>query len=266
MTDRSVACFPADRALVARLRGALGSFSTLEPFDDVALLLDALRVGRVSMTLVIVDASTFEFAESALRRIHSDFASHPLVAYYDPRGLTQRHLFALAQTGITDLVQLDVHDLKHLFGKILESAERTKHAEILSEQLEDDIPPEIRSVFIYALQNAGHSMDVPELAAALGVSKRTLAWRLRQQRFPSPRVFLTWCRLLVASLLLQERGRTLDSVAAQLDFPGGHSLGGVFFRYMGRGIIALREDGVASEVLAAFRAAIAAAGDSPQPT
>ena len=251
---------------MARLRGALGSYSTLEPFDDVTLLFDALRVGRISMTLVMVDASSFEFAEGALRRLHADFPSQPIVAYCDPRGLTQRHIFALAQTGITDLVQLDVHDSKHLFGRILESAERTKHAEILSDQLEDDIPPGLRSVFAFALQNAGQSMDVPQLAAALGLSKRTLAWRLRQHSFPPPRVFLTWCRLLVAALLLDERGRTLDSVAAQLDFPGGHSLGGVFFRYMGRGIIALREDGVANEVISAFRTVIAKAGDSAQPT
>ncbi len=262
MTERRVACFPANRALEARLRGALDNLSTLEPFAEVAPLLDAIRVGRVSMTIVIVDAATFDVTENALRRLHNSFPAHALVAYYNPLGLTPRHFLTLAQTGITDLVQLDVDDRKHVFGKILESAERTKHAQILNERLESDIPPALRSVFLFALEQAGKSMDVPQLAAALGVNQRTLTWRMREQQLPSPRIFLTWCRLLVAALLLDERGRTLDSVAAQLDFPGGHSLGAVFFRYMDCGITKLREESVLEAVIAGFRAAIVEVSES----
>lgn len=238
------------------MRGALGGHSNLEPFSDLNLLTEAIRAGGVSATVVIVDLATFDKAEAALRRIHTSFESHPLVAYYDPRGLTPRHILTLAQSGITDLVQLDVDDSKLLFGKILDSAARVSHARTLVDLIGRDMPPAMRSVFAYALEHAGRSMDVPELAASLGLSKRTLAWRMAANRVPSPRIFLTWCRLLVAALLLNERGRTLDSVADQLDFSGGHSLGAVFFRYLGRGIQQLREEGVLDETLEAFRLAL----------
>jgi AraC-like DNA-binding protein len=238
------------------MRSALGSYTSLEAFSAVAPLVEAIQAGRISATVIIVDAASFDNREAVLHRIHASFASHPLVAYYNPRGLTPRHLLSLAQTGITDLVQLDVDDARHIFGKILESAERTTHAQILTDRLSADLPPKARSVFRFALEHAGQSMDVSELAAALGINRRTLAWQLKQYSLPSPRVFLTWCRLLVAALLLDERGRTLDSVADQLDFPGGHSLGAVFHRYLGRGVVSLREDGVAEEVIGAFRKTI----------
>lgn len=244
------------------MRGALSAYSALEPFSDVSALAEAIRGGGISATVVIVDAATFETAEAALRRIHASFAAHPLVAYYDPRGLTPRHLLALAQSGVADLVQLDVDDSRHVFGRIIESATRVSHAKTLTELLIADIPHPLRSVFTFALEHAGRRMDVPELAAALGISKRTLAYRLERYGLPTPRVFLTWCQLLVAALLLDERGRTLDSVAGQLNFSGGHALGGVFFRYLGCGVMTLREHGVLDEVVAGFRMALTTPGAS----
>ena len=263
VTERSVACYPADKTRAAHMRGALGGHSSLEAFSDLTLLTEAIRAGSVDATVVIVDLATFDKAEAALRRIHASFESHPLVAYYDPRGITPRHILSLAQSGITDLVQLDVDDSKILFGKILDSAARVSHARTLVDLIGRDMPVAMRSVFSYALEHAGRSMDVPELAASLGLSKRTLAWRMNQQGLPSPRIFLTWCRLLVAALLLNERGRTLDSVAEQLDFSGGHSLGAVFFRYMDRGIMTLRDEGVLAATVEEFRLSLT--GKRPPP-
>jgi AraC-like DNA-binding protein len=252
VTERRVACFPANTALLARIRGAIGNASSIEAFTAVAPLVEAIRAGRINTTVVLVDAATFETQELVLRRIRASFASHPLIAYYNPRGLAPRNLLLLAQSGITDLVQQDVDDSKHIFGRILESAERTTHAQQLVDRLRHDIPAAAHSVFQFALEHAGRSMDVPRLSSALGTNRRTLAWRLKQNRLPPPREFLTWCRLLVAGLLLDERGRTLESVADQLNFPSGHTLGAVFFRYTGRGIVALREEGVSDAVIATF--------------
>lgn len=246
---------------MARLRGALADASALQPFTQVGPLVDAIRAGGISATILIVDGSNFEQAETALKRIRTNFPAHPLVAYYDPRGITPRHIFQLAQSGITELVQLDVDDSKHVFGRILESATRVSYAQVLIERVAPEIPPKVRDVFLFALEHAGRSMDVSELAAALGLSRRTLAWRLQQHGMPSPRVLLTWCRLMVAGLLLDER-RTLDSVAEQLNFPDGHSLGSMYWRYLGRGVISLREEGVADEVIGGFRRSILRMGTS----
>ena len=261
MIERRVACYPPENASLPRLRAALGSVTELVPFADVTALIDAVRSGSISVTVVFVDASTIDVAESAVRRIRAILPVHPLVAYYNSRGLTPRNVVGLAQSGITELVQLDVDDSRLTFGRILNAAARVTYAETLSNLLNPYVPEDLHSVFLYALEHAGRRLEVTELAAALGLSKRTLSWRMAQHGVPSPRVFLTWCRLLVASLILNDSGRTLDSVADQLNFSGGHALGAVYFRYLRRGIIVLRQVGVLDQTVIAFRDAMS--GPSP---
>ena len=263
MIERRVACFPPDNASLPRLRAALGTVTELAPFADVGALNDCIRTGTISATVMFVDVTTIDVAETALRRLRANFPVHPLIAYYNGRGLTPRSLIAIAQSGITELVQLDVDDSRLTFARILNSASRVTYAQTLADLLKNDVPEEIHSILLFSLEHAGRRLEVTELAATLGLSKRTLSWRMAQQGAPSPRLFLTWCRLLVASLLLNESGRTLDSVADQLNFSSGHSLGGVFFRHMGRGIIVLRRLGVLDQALAAFREEISGpTGDS----
>ena len=73
---------------------------------------------------------------------------------------------------------------------------------------------------------------------------------------PLPRKFITWCRLLVASSLLQENGHTLDSVGWQLDFGSGHHLGTVMRRYVGINVSEMRISGISDAVESAFLASI----------
>lgn len=266
MTDRSIACFPASKALLARLRDALGPTATLTPFTDVAPLIHAIRHGRIQLSIVTIDLDSFEQITAMLRRIHVAFPSHPLVGYYHARALTARHLLELAHCGVVELVQAEVDDSRHVLGRILESAVRISHVQTLSDALLDDIPVPVRPIFLYAIEHAGRSMKVPELCAALGVSKRTLSYRLQLHGAPSARLFLTWCRLLVAGLLLNDAGRTLDAVADQLNFPSGHALGNLLARYFGRGVDALRTDGISREVIAAFRTALTDQTRSLPPT
>ncbi|MBC8090330.1 MAG: hypothetical protein H7Z40_23970 [Phycisphaerae bacterium] len=262
MIERRIACFPQKNEALPRLSAALASGTALEPYADVSALIDAIRADRIDATVVFVDDKSFDAAESAIKRIRVGFASHPLVAYFHPRTLTPRHLLRVAQAGITELVQFDVDDSRHNLARILNAASRVSHAEALATRLRDVVPDDLRPLLVYALEHAGSDMDAPALAAAFGLSNRTLSWRMLQYNVPRPRKFLTWCRLLVAAAMLNDNARTLDSVSEQLNFPGGHTLGGVFFRYMNRGINSLREEGVLEEVLLAFRKELAA----PRPT
>lgn len=263
MIERRLACFPPGNEAQPRLGAALAALTGLESFADVGSLSEAIRTGRVDATVVFVDVKTFDLAESTLRRIRATFPSHPLVAYYNPRGLSPRHLVTIAQSGITELVHLDVDDSRITFNRILNNASRVTYADTLFGLLKGDVPEPLHSVFVFSLQHAGRRLDVDELAASLGLSKRTLSWRMAQYRAPSPRMFLTWSRLLVAALLLDDHSRTLDSVSDQLNFTGGHALGAVFFRYMDRGIITLRNEGVLEQVLAAFRLAMKGSPEDP---
>ena len=97
------------------------------------------------------------------------------------------------------------------------------------------------------------------------MTRRTLGNYVVAHQLPRPRVFVTWCRLLVAGVLLDEHARALDSIAGPLDFPSGHGLGMVLRRYLGVGITVLRDGQVSVTAVRAFRAAVADAVRSSLP-
>lgn len=263
MIERRIALFPPNNDALPRLSDALGTNTGLESFADLTLLIDAIRARRIDATVVYVDLHSFEVSEAALKRIRLSFTSHTLIAYYNPRTLTPRHLLRIAQSGITELVQFNLDDSRSNLARILNVASRVSHAETLMARLHHDVPSPLRPLLMWGLEHAASDLNVPAFAAAFGLSRRTLAWRMLQYNVPRPRQFLTWCRLLVAALLLDDEGRTLDSVSDQLNFPGGHALGAVFFRYMNKGVVSLRYEGVLEAVLAAFRLAMKGRPDDP---
>lgn len=102
-------------------------------------------------------------------------------------------------------------------------------------------------------RRAGEPLDVARAAAALGLTRQTLRNHLVRHGLPRPQTFLVWCRLLAAASLLDERGRTLDSVALQLNFSSGQNLGAALRRYVGANITTLRFGEVSPAIEAEFR-------------
>ena len=60
---------------------------------------------------------------------------------------------------------------------------------------------------------------------------------------PTPRALRTWCRLFVAGRLLEEPGRTVESIALQLEFDSTTGLRNALKRYTGHGASAIRAAG-----------------------
>jgi AraC-like DNA-binding protein len=149
--------------------------------------------------------------------------------------------------------------MQHVLSRVLASATQRSSARQIDERLRELIPAPMRPLFRYALEHAHEPLTVDAAAAAFGITRRTLRNHLVEHRLPRPRVFLTWCRLLVAGALLDERSRSLDSIADQLDFPSGHGLGMVLRRYLGSGITVLRDGHVSAAVECAFKTALAEA-------
>jgi AraC-like DNA-binding protein len=206
---------------------------------------------------VDVDTASFQTGLSTLRVLQQSVPSHAVVAWCDRRATT-RQLVDIAQAGVAELVLRDVDDIRHVLGRILNSAAQRSHALDIDVRLGVHVPDPMRPLFRFMLEHAHQPMDVERVAAGFGITRQTLRNRLIQHRMPLPRTFMTWCRLLVAGSLLQESGHTLDSVAWQLDFNSGHHLGTVLRRYAGAGVAEMRESGVAEAVECAFRAALMA--------
>ncbi|MES2522281.1 MAG: helix-turn-helix domain-containing protein [Gemmatimonadota bacterium] len=228
-------------------------------FPDTATALPSILRGEVRCTVVAVDASTVDSALTTLRVLQHAVPTHAVVAWCDRRTLSTRQLLDVAQAGVAELVLRDIDDIRHVLGRILNSATQRSFALALERRIGADLPNAIRPLFRFLLENVHQSLDVDQVSAAFGITRQTLRNRLIGHRMPLPRTFMTWCRLLVAGSLLQERGHTLDTVAWQLDFNSGHHLGTALRRYTGSGVEELRVTGIASAVESAFRAALASA-------
>ena len=256
MNGFEVACIPESPLLRARLRAAVGQRGDVHQFPDGFAALVPIALGHVDATVVAVDGANPDGALRIIRQLRAAAPAHAIIAWCELRTSPSRLLLDIAQAGVTELVLRDVDDMQHVLARVLASAMHRSTARQIDDRLGQLIAAPIRPLFRFALEHAHESLGVDEVAATFGVTRRTLRNRLVEQRLPRPRVFLTWCRLLVAGALLDERGRSLDSVAGQLDFPSGHGLGMVLRRYLGSGINALRHSQVSATVESAFRVAL----------
>jgi len=69
-----------------------------------------------------------------------------------------------------------------------------------------------------AIGLARRGPTVSEFAFSVGFTKRTLARRLRRVGLPQPAELLAWVRCLLAAVMLESEGTTVDVVARELRF------------------------------------------------
>lgn len=256
MGSLRVACIPAHPLLLARLRDAVGAPASVQSFPDTSAALPSILRGDIQCTVVAMEGRGFADSLQTIRVVTNATPSHAVVAWCDRTSLTTRQLLDVAQAGVAEMVLRDVDDLRHVLGRILSSAAQRSHAHRIESRHTGRIPQPLRPIFRFALEQAHATTDVDQVASAFGITRQTLRNRFVQHRMPLPRTFLTWCRLLVAASLLEERGHTLDSVGFQLEFSSGHHLGTVLKRYVGTGVSEMRDSSVVAIVDAAFQAAL----------
>ncbi len=267
-----------ERAAAARLADALrsgvpsalvgrdaGAPAQLRVVTRVAELRDALDARAYALVVVeprdADDVSTEE-AVRALRARHPDLPVVGQVAYR--RGMSPE-ILALARAGIHELIVADVDDAAHVLRTTLARAARRSVAERVLADVLPLVPLAALPVLRYTLEHATDAPDVPALARALGVTRQTLAARLRAAGLPGPRTLSIWSRLLLAGELLAGEGRAVDHVALALDFASANAFRNLLRRYADLGPGDVRRDRGAA-LRAAFCDAIAGRRPAPRET
>lgn len=258
IAGQQIAWMPSHSPTITRLRGLVPRHITVVTFNDVTALLSALSRGEVAVTVVEAGGVHQELALQVLRRVHEQFPQHPLVAWCNLKTISTHELLDVARSGVQEMVRHELDELRFVFARILATATQRAVSAEIARQLHDLLPGRLTGVVSYALERANERLDRDAFAAVFGVSRRTLHARLTDAGLPPTREFLTWCRVLVACALLDQPGHSLESVAGQLDFSDGHVLRTTLYRYTGMGLNRLREGGVLSSALTAFRASLSA--------
>jgi excisionase family DNA binding protein len=244
---------PVDQA---RVLDATGRKVDVIHAPDEAAALAAVRDRRAGAVIVGIDGRNADDAIAVARRVREAFATIPVVGYYHAAGMSGRQLLRLAEARLTDLVVRGQDDLRVVFAAILANASRRAVAQSLIDAIGPALPVAARPILEFIIAHADERFTVEEAARALGVSRRTLAKRLAAHRLPAPETLMGWCRLLLAAHLLEDQGRTVDDVAAALDFGTANNLRNMLRRYAGCSPAEVREQGAIKAVATQFSSKI----------
>lgn len=195
--------------------------------------------------LVVVDHRDHEGGPTlpVVRRLREEFPSVPIVMYLPMSAVVSGAVLEYAKAGVSQLVFQGVDDLKASLRSAVDAALDQVSAAALGADLEPLIPPTVVPFLRYCLEHARRDITVEEVAAAMGVHRKTLVDRLKAARLPSPRAMIGWSRLLIAARMLDDPGRTIEQVALKLDFPSGAALRNMFKRYTGLRTSEIRQNG-----------------------
>ena len=260
-----VAALVKDPVSRARLTDALRSEATVRNCERLVEVLALVEQGLA--TIVVLDHRDYDgnAALPVVRRLRDEYPSVPVVMYLPMVALASGAVMDYARAGVSQLVFQGVDDFKTSLRSAIDAALDQVSAGALAEEIEPLIPSTIVPFLRYCLEHSRRNITVEEVAAAMGVHRKTLVDRLKAARLPSPRAMLGWSRLLMAARLLEDPGRTIEQVALKLDFPSGTALRNMFKRYTGLRTTEVRENGGVRCLLHAFKRELAAvsAGQPP---
>lgn len=149
----------------------------------------------------------------------------------------------LATRGISEVIFVGVEDTPPGLRRILNLAQGRFLKELLRRILPPYVTGRARVVLMaaaVALSAGGHA---PDLARALAVSPKTLIRWCERVYLPPPRRVLAWIRVLLATELLDDPGRTVSGVARACGYTSDTALRRALVDFLNVGPNPLREAG-----------------------
>jgi AraC-like DNA-binding protein len=218
-----------------RLASALTGAATVVAAESLQDAHPLLEHAETRVCVVCVEARAAARSIGAIRELAERFPGLAVVAYCDVHELDRQALISTVRSGATDLIFRGIDDGQAVARHVLAHAVRRTHASALFDELAPRMPAGLRPFLQHGLQHPAAADALDETAAVFALARRTLAKRLLRLGAPSPRRFFTWTRLLLAGALLADPGRTLQSVALELQLDSGTSLRHLLRRYAGLG-------------------------------
>lgn len=171
------------------------------------------------------------------RAFRAEFPSVVLVPYGDFQRRPGRDVLLLAaELGVQGVVTLNADDHATSLRLILAEAQSATVVGRVLAGLEHVTPPELVPLLRIVLHRAHAPVCPDDVAGAFHRHCKTIRDHLRAAGFPPLNKLIVWARLFHAAMLLQDRSRSLESVALTLQFPSSSALHNQFGRYAGEGV------------------------------
>jgi AraC-like DNA-binding protein len=225
-----------------------------------ALVVDALAAAREPRAAAVIvegvdaDGTPTDALIAVLRR---ERPSLPVLAYCEASTVASREIVAAVNAGASGLLFRGIDDVGLAARSAIERARGHAAATAVLRELGPDVPPSVRPIVEHCLRHAGRALSVQQVAAALGVHRKTVVSRLANADFPEPRILIGWCRLLHLGHALEDGSRPAERVALDLEFASPTAMRNMLRRYTGLRPGEVRENGGLTCVLHLFRRALA---------
>ena len=188
---------------------------------------------------------------------HRQFPSVVLLPYTHFAGRPVHDVLQLAALGVRRVVCRDEDDGTLRFRAILREALSDACAVRIAAELRDVLSPELSGFLNQLVSGAGAPVGPHEVARVHFCHPKTLRQRLHAARLPPTNKLIVWARLLHAACLLEDPGRSVESVALSLHFPSPSALHKQMRRYLGASPREVAAQGGLRCAAAAFRARLA---------
>ena len=189
---------------------------------------------------------------SEMRAFLMEFPSVAVLAGVELRPERFRDLRTLGAWGVADVIALREEDTPTAIGRRLHSLDGRPLKALLERALPESMPGHARSLLAVSAEVVSTGGQAQELARALHLSPRTLLRWCERAELPPPRRLLAWMRILLAAELLDDPGRTVQSVAHACGYSSDNSLRRALQDFLGATPSVLRREGafaIASQAL-----------------
>lgn len=189
----------------------------------------------------------------AVRNIRDSYPRVGIAAYTRASAEESAGICDLVTAGVHSLLFPDTMDSIASLRDALVAAEGATASEGVLKAMRPVIPVSLERFATICITRPQHSRRVSDIAATLGMHRKTLYNRCRAfaPEF-GPEEMISWCRVLLAAYLLDGHGRTVESVATELDFASVTALRNLLRRYVGMSATTLRQSGGFRVALDAF--------------
>lgn len=243
-----------DAVLQEQVRRAAARRFDYQPVPSWEALREVLRSAPPS-ALVVVDP--YWHSEDAglsgrLRLLLAEFPSVTVIAALDLRPDRYRDLRTLGVWGVAEVLVLGEMDTTEAIDRQLRGVQGRPLQSLLERSLPTNLPGNARALLMAAAEVVSVGGQARELARALYLSPRTLLRWCDRAELPPPRRLLVWMRILLATELLDDPGRTVSSVALACGYASDNSLRRALQDFLHTTPTVLRREGAFSFASRAF--------------
>lgn len=212
------------------------------------------RADRGDSSAVILSPRDGAGASTArcIGALRESVPARPVLAYCDVAVHNSTEILEVVRAGASDLVIHGHGDSPALLRAALDRAHQDSARDRVIRRLRPELRAEARAIIEYCIAHARNDLTIDDLAAALGVHRRTLTNRLARAGYPSPRITIARSCLLVAAALLEDPSRSIERVALELEYPSPTAFRNALKRHTGLRPSEVRENGGLTCVLRIF--------------